>query len=51
MYQAVPAEDAILLEEPLWPEESFRKLFDIAFGPRIIDSMDHLVFKQLRGRA
>jgi len=39
------------LEEPEWPEQTFLELFQIGFKRRTVDSLDHPVFKQLRGRA
>ena len=39
------------LEEPEWPEQSFQELFHIGFKRRRVDSLEHPVFKQLRGRA
>jgi hypothetical protein len=38
------------LEEPEWPEQSFRELFQIGFKRRTVESLDHPIFKQLRGR-
>lgn len=35
--------------EPKWPEKSFQQIMDLAFKDRIIDSMDHLVLRRLRG--
>lgn len=50
VYLAAPAEDSELLEEPVWPKQSFKELFNIGFKHRIVDNLDHPVFKQLRGR-
>jgi hypothetical protein len=38
------------LEEPEWPEQSFQELFQIGFKRRTVNSLDHPIFKQLRGR-
>ena len=38
------------LEEPQWPEQSFQELFQIGFKRRTVNSLDHPIFKQLRGR-
>ena len=38
------------LEEPEWPEQSFKELFQIGFKRRTVSSLDHPIFKQLRGR-
>lgn len=35
--------------EPVWPERSMTDLLRVAFKGRYIDSMDHLVLRQLRG--
>jgi len=47
-YQAAVAEE--VLEEPMWPKQSFHELFQIGFKRRTVESLDHPVFKQLRGR-
>lgn|SRR5262249_12121775 len=47
-YSAALAED--YLEEPKWPEQSFKELFKIGFKRRTVNSLDHPIFKQLRGR-
>jgi hypothetical protein len=39
------------LPEPEWPEQSFQELFQIGFKRRWVNSLDHSVFKELRGRA
>ena len=49
VYTVALAEDN--LEEPEWPEQTFRELFHIGFKRRTVNSLDHPVFKQLRGRA
>ena len=49
VYTAPSAEEK--LEEPEWPEQSFDELFRIGFKRRRVESMDHPVFTQLRGRA
>ena len=38
------------LDDPQWPEESFQELLELAFKDRYIDSLDHPVIHQLRGR-
>ena len=48
VYTVAPAES--FLEEPEWPEQSFQELFQIGFKRRTVKSLDHPVFKQLRGR-
>jgi hypothetical protein len=47
-YQVCLADDN--LEEPKWPEQSFQELFHMGFKRRRVNSMDHPIFKQLRGR-
>jgi hypothetical protein len=37
------------LPEPVWPEEPFGKLLEVAFKGRYIDSLDHPVLRRLRG--
>jgi hypothetical protein len=39
------------LPEPVWPEQSFPELLEIAFKGRIIDHEDHPVVRRLRGLA
>jgi len=39
------------LEEPVWPEQTFKQLFHMGFKRRWVDSLDHPIFKQLRGKA
>ena len=48
VYTASVAEDD--LGEPEWPKQSFGELFKIGFKRRTVTSLDHPVFKQLRGR-
>src|SRR6516162_2368092 len=48
VYTVALAED--FLEEPEWPEQSFEELFQIGFKRRTVSSLDHPIFKQLRGR-
>src|SRR6516162_6995606 len=48
VYTVALAEE--ILEEPEWPEQSFDELFRIAFKRRTVNSLDHPIFKQLRGR-
>jgi len=48
VYSMALAEEA--LEEPEWPEQSFKELFQIGFKRRIVSGLDHPIFKQLRGR-
>jgi len=50
VYLAAPAEDSELLEEPEWPEQSFKELFSIGFKRRVVKDLNHPVFKHLRGR-
>ena len=40
-----------ITDEPKWPEMSRDEILDIAFKNKIIDRLDHLVLKQLRGEA
>jgi hypothetical protein len=37
------------MPEPVWPEEPFEKLLQIAFRQRFVDSEDHEVIVKLRG--
>jgi hypothetical protein len=37
------------LGEPEWPEQTFQELFRLGFKRRTVDSLEHPVFKQLRG--
>jgi hypothetical protein len=37
------------LPEPVWPEESFEALFQLAFRDRVIPSIDHPVIQKLKG--
>jgi hypothetical protein len=37
------------LPEPVWPEESFKKVIEVAFRDRYIRSLDHPVIRRLRG--
>jgi hypothetical protein len=39
------------LSDPVWPEQSFSDLLEIAFRGRIIDRLDHPVVRRLRGQA
>jgi hypothetical protein len=39
------------LDEPDWPDVTFKELLSIAFKHRFIDSADHEVLRQLRGEA
>jgi len=48
VYTASVAEDD--LGKPEWPKQSFDELFKIGFKRRTVTSLDHPVFKQLRGR-
>ena len=38
-----------LLEEPKWPDKTFRELLRIAFEGRIIDRPDHPLIRELNG--
>ena len=49
VYTVALAEEA--LEEPQWPEQSFKQLFQIGFKRRTVTNLEHPIFKQLRGRA
>ena len=40
-----------LRDEPTWPDLPFSELLSIAFRGRVIDSLDHIVVKKLRGLA
>jgi hypothetical protein len=35
--------------EPRWPTATFQEIVEIAFAGRLIDSVDHVVVKRLRG--
>ena len=48
MYKFIPAEED--LGEPEFPDKSMQELIRLGFKHRIVDSLDHLVMKQLRGR-
>jgi hypothetical protein len=37
------------LSEPVWPEHSFHDILRVAFKDRLVDNLDHLVIKKLRG--
>ena len=37
------------LPGPVWPQESFAEILDIAFKDRIIDTEDHIILRQLLG--
>lgn len=39
------------LPEPEWPDESFEKLFHLAFRDQVIGTIDHPVIQQLKGTA
>jgi hypothetical protein len=49
VYQVCLADER--LEEPKWPEQSFKEIFHMGFKRRWISDLNHPVFKQLRGRA
>jgi hypothetical protein len=38
-----------IIDEPTWPEKSFRDILTLAFKDRLITSLDHPVVKRLRG--
>lgn len=40
-----------VLSEPIWPDCTFRDLLRIGFRDRLVDNLDHLVVKKLRGLA
>jgi hypothetical protein len=46
-YRIAVAESA--MAEPVWPNEMFAELLEIAFRSRLIDTIDHPVIKRLRG--
>jgi hypothetical protein len=39
------------LDDPIWPEEKFRDLLELAFKKTRIDSLNHPIVRQLRGEA
>jgi hypothetical protein len=47
-YVVTLAEDP--LPEPIWPEQSFKDLFALAFKRRLITDTGHKIFNELRGR-
>jgi hypothetical protein len=38
-----------LKDEPSWPELSFKEVVNLAFRDKVIDSLDHVVIRRLRG--
>jgi len=38
-----------LVDEPVWPDLSFKELVNLAFRGKVIDSPDHVVVRRLRG--
>lgn len=38
-----------LVEEPAWPELTFEELVKLAFRDKVIDSLDHVIVRRLRG--
>jgi hypothetical protein len=38
-----------LVEEPTWPELTFKELINLAFRDKVISSLEHPVVKRLRG--
>jgi hypothetical protein len=40
-----------VMDEPNWPDHTFRELLRVAFRDRLVDTPDHLVIKKLRGLA
>jgi hypothetical protein len=48
-YEVVSAE--IPMPDPEWPDLPFQEVIRIAFKDRLVDSLDHLVVKRLRGLA
>lgn len=38
-----------LKDEPSWPQLSFKELVNLAFKGKVIDSLDHIVIRRLRG--
>jgi len=47
-YSLIVAEDE---SEPAWPDLSFPDILRLAFRDRLIQSFDHVILRQLRGRA
>jgi hypothetical protein len=35
--------------DPVWPELSMQELLRIAFKDRYVDTLDHIILRQLRG--
>ena len=48
-YEFLAAEG--ITDEPKWPKMLMNEILEIAFKNKIIDRLDHLVLKQLRGEA
>ena len=48
-YETFMAES--VMADPVWPEVTFQELVKLAFRDRLIDSIDHLLIKRLRGLA
>jgi hypothetical protein len=34
---------------PRWPTETYQKIIEIGFAGRLIDNIEHIVIKRLRG--
>jgi hypothetical protein len=49
MYQAMVATG--LADEPEWPDLTLRRMLELAFRERLVDSADHPVVRRLRGLA
>lgn len=39
------------IPDPVWPENSFQEILQVAFRDRIVDSLDHPLIRRLRGAA
>jgi hypothetical protein len=46
-YECFPAK--VDLDEPVWPEEGFERLFELAVKDRFINDQEHPVLRMLRG--
>lgn len=40
---------ASVLQDPVWPDLSFREILEIAFKDKVIDTIDHPILRRLRG--
>ena len=48
-YITITADMPEVMGEPAWPKESFEEILELAFGDKIIEDLEHPVFKTLRG--